>query len=132
MNQIVARYRNGQIVKGITNDFLPTKDHFHVARSDGAPGAKPLEIRVADLKALFFVKDLVGHPDYVEGEWFDPAKTAAGRKIRVVFKDGEVIVGTTQGYQPSRPGFFIQPADAKSNNERCFVVTAATREVSFL
>ena len=132
MNQIVARYRDGQIVKGVTNDFLPTKDHFHVAPSGAAPGAKPLEVRVADLKALFFVKDFVGQPDYVEGEWFDPAKTAAGRKIRVVFKDGEVIVGTTQGYQPGRPGFFIQPADAKSNNERCFVITAATREVSFL
>ena len=41
----------------------------------------------------------------------------------------EVIVGTTQGYQPGRPGFFVYPADAASNNERCFVITAATRRV---
>jgi len=42
------------------------------------------------------------------------------------------MVGATQGYQPGRPGFFLIPADAQSNNERCFVVTAATQEVSFL
>jgi hypothetical protein len=43
-----------------------------------------------------------------------------------------VMVGSTQGYQPGRPGFFLIPADTQSNNERCFVVTAAAREVSFL
>lgn len=49
----------------------------------------------------------------------------------MTFKDGEVLVGTTQGYQPGRPGFFLEPADRASNIERCFVVAAATREVSF-
>jgi hypothetical protein len=56
----------------------------------------------------------------------------AGRKLRIVFKDGEVLVGTTQGYQPGRQGFFVVPADAKSNNERCYVVSAATQEVGFV
>jgi hypothetical protein len=55
-----------------------------------------------------------------------------GRKIRVDFQDGETLTGTTQGYDPSRPGFFVIPADAGSNNERCFVVTRATAQVSFV
>jgi hypothetical protein len=55
-----------------------------------------------------------------------------GRKIRVRFKDGEVLVGTTQGYQPGRPGFFLVPADPGSNIERCYVISAATDEVTFL
>jgi hypothetical protein len=55
-----------------------------------------------------------------------------GRKIQVAFKDGELMLGTTQGYQPNRPGFFVVPADAQSNIERCFVVTAATQEVKFV
>ena len=51
----------------------------------------------------------------------------------MVFADGEVIVGTTQGYQPGRPGFFMVPADQADNNiERCYVVTAATSEVTLL
>lgn len=50
----------------------------------------------------------------------------------MAFKDGEVLVGTTTGYQPGRPGFFLEPADTTSNIERCYVVAAATLDVSFL
>jgi hypothetical protein len=50
----------------------------------------------------------------------------------VVFQDGETLVGTTQGYDPTRPGFFVIPADPASNNDRCFVVTRATKTVSFI
>ena len=51
--------------------------------------------------------------------------------VQVTFKDGETLVGATQGYQPDRPGFFLTPADPKSNNERIFVVTKAVARVSF-
>jgi hypothetical protein len=132
MNQIVARYADGRIVKGITNDFLPAKDRFHLFLDGSAPGTRAEEILVADLKALFFVKNLAGAPTHSETNQFDPRKPPVGRKIRVVFKDGEVVVGTTQGYQPGRPGFFMVPADEKSNNNRCFVVVAATQEVTLL
>lgn len=127
----MARFRDGRLLKGVTNDFLPTKDRFHLVPSE-AVGSKPLEILLTELKALFFVKDYAGHPEHVEAGSFDPGKPPAGRKIRVVFSDGETLVGTTQGYQPGRPGFFVVPADAGSNNDRCFVVTAATREVSLI
>jgi uncharacterized protein DUF6982 len=132
MNRVVAHYQDGHLVKGVTNDFLPAKERFHVVPMDAPPGSKPLEILVADLKALFFVKDFAGSPEHKESDQFDPGKPAPGRKIRVVFKDGETLVGSTQGYQPGRPGFFLIPADLQSNNERCFVVAAATKEVSFL
>ena len=71
-------------------------------------------------------------PKHVESNEFDPAHPPAGRRIRVVFKDGEVLIGTTTGYQPGRPGFFLVPADSDSNVERCYIVTAATREVKFI
>ncbi|MEW6363574.1 MAG: hypothetical protein AB1714_02925 [Acidobacteriota bacterium] len=132
MNKIVARCQDGRRIKGDTNDFVPTKDRFHVTITDSAPSAKPLEVLMSDLKAVFFVKDFVGNRDYQAVKEFDATKPPVGRKIRVVFKDGEVMIGTTQGYQPGRPGFFLVPADAKSNNERCFIVTAATKEISFV
>jgi len=43
----------------------------------------------------------------------------------VIIKDQEIPVGTTQGYDPGRPGFFVIPADTEANNERVFVVMAA-------
>ena len=95
-------------------------------------GTKSVEINTKDLKALFFVKDFEGDQKHVERNEFDPSRPPVGRRIKVVFKDGEVLVGTTTGYQPGRPGFFVVPADDSSNIERCYVVSAATREVSFL
>lgn len=129
MNHVVARFQDGRTAKGLTNDFLPTKSVFHLLPEGSSPAAKPVEINVAELKALFFVRDFSGDPDHKKTNAFDPTKPATGRKMRVEFKDGEVLVGTTQGYQPDRPGFFLVPADARSNNERCFVIAAAAAKV---
>jgi len=131
-NKIVARYKDGRLMKGVTGDFMPNRDIFHLVPMDAPPGVKPIDIPVRDLKAVFFVKDYVGNSQYQEKKVFEPAKPVPGRKIKVVFTDSEVILGTTQGYQPGRPGFFIIPADPQSNNERLYVVTAATQEVSFV
>jgi hypothetical protein len=131
-NKIVIRYLDGRILKGFTGDFLPTKAVFHLEVADAAPGAKAVEVRVAELKAVFFVRDLAGNPKHNDALEFTPGKPVPGRKIRVVFKDGEQLVGTTQGYDPSRAGFFVIPVDSGSNNERCFVVAAAARQVSLI
>ena len=129
-NKIVVRYRDGKILKGYTGDFLPTKTAFHLTPL-GA-GAKPALVQVTELKAVFFVKDLAGNPEHHERLEFSAERPAVGRKIRVLFTDGEVLVGTTQGYDPTRIGFFLVPADPESNNERCFVVGSATIKVSFI
>lgn len=132
MNKVVARFADGRLVKGMTADFFPGKDLFHVSEAGAPDGANPTEIRTKDLKALFFVKDLAGNPQYVERKTFDPSSPTHGRRIKVVFKDGEVMLGTTTGYQRGRPGFFLVPADPGSNIERCYVVSAATREINFI
>lgn len=132
MNKVVARFADGRIVKGTATDFFPAKDTFHVSVAYDPLGSQPLEIRTADLKALFFVKDYEGDPEHVERKAFDPAHPPIGRKIKVTFKDGEVLVGTTTGYQKGRPGFFLVPADATSNMERCYVVSAATVDIEFI
>lgn len=131
-NRVVARFADGRLIKGVTSDFIPAKDRFHVALAEAPVGSKPVEILTKDLKALFFVKDFSGNPKHEEANAFGPAGPPPGRKIKVIFKDGEILVGTTQGYQPGRPGFFLVPADTGSNIERCYVVTAATKEISIL
>ena len=131
-NKIVARYQDGRILKGYTGDFLPTKPAFHMTPIDAPRDAKPFDVQIAELKAIFFVKDFVGNRERKEIHEFPAGKPVVGRKIRVVFQDGETLVGTTQGYDATRPGFFVMPADPNSNNDRCFVVTRATKQVSFI
>jgi hypothetical protein len=52
--------------------------------------------------------------------------------MEVTCLDGEVMVGTTTGYDPKRPAFFLFPIDPLSNNVRVFVVTKTVRTARFL
>jgi small nuclear ribonucleoprotein (snRNP)-like protein len=123
-NRVVARFRDGRVVKGTTTDFSPTRDVLHVQTGDGM-----VLVRHGELKALFFVRDLFGDPAHRKSNQFPVDRTLVGHPIRVEFLDGEVLVGTTVGYRPDRAGFFVAPADAAGNAERCYVIAAATRSV---
>ncbi len=131
-NKVVVRYLDGRVLKGNTSDFMPNKDSFHLTPVNGTTAAQVQKISVGECKAVFFVKDFAGKPEYQDKKEFQTDITAGGRKIKVVFKDQEILTGTTQGYQPGRPGFFLFPADPLSNIERCFVVSSSTEEISFM
>jgi hypothetical protein len=129
VNKVVARYQDGRVLKGTTSDFFAGKDLFHLMLS---VGGTPITVSTAELKALFFVKDHNGNPEHNESNEFDSSRPPTARPIKVVFKDGEILVGTTTGYRPGRPGFFLEPADPESNIERCYIVVAATGDISFI
>ena len=129
--KVVVRYVNGKGGKGFSQDFFPNKDRFHVYPAT-KPSGEAFEVLVKDLKAVFFVKDFVGNYLYNERKEYIQEEKPSGRKIEVTFKDGEVLVGSTLGYDPSRPGFFIFPADPKCNNIRVFAVSTAVKKVRYL
>jgi hypothetical protein len=127
-NLVVARYLDGRVIKGVTHDFSATRPMLHI-ELDGAK--QVVEVRLRQLKALFFVKSFDGTPerDDVRGFIAGPAEQTHGRKIAVRFRDGEFLCGYTMSWTPDREGFFLFPADASSNNARVWVVVASTLEV---
>ena len=129
--KVVARYINGKRVKGFSQDFFPNKDRFHISQA-AKPSEEAVEVIIKDLKAVFFVRDFAGNYQYDERKSYMEGERPSGRKIEVTFKDGEVLVGTTLGYDTNRPGFFLFPADPKSNNIRVFAVTTAVKKVRHL
>ena len=126
---VVARFTDGGMLKGTTRDFSPNKSDFHVY-ADGDLRTKAVKVSLDRLKAVFFVKSLEGNRDHVESS-DGSAGQGKGRRIRVVFKDGEALIGFTVGYAPDRPGFFLVPCDLQSNNQRVFVVRSAVSKVEF-
>jgi hypothetical protein len=131
--KVVARYRDGRMVKGTTQNFFPNnKPVFHVNLQGGAGVGDPVEVKIEDLKAIFFVRDFRGNAKHVERKQLAPGERAQGRLMEVTCKDGEVIVGGTTGYDPKRQGFFLFPIDPTANNARVFVVTSAVRTARFL
>ena len=130
--KIVVRFLNGEVVKGYTNNFFPNKPVFKVTPLNAHNPSETRTVQIKDLKALFFVRDFNGTPSYNEDKSFPHDKHHPGRKIEITFHDNEMLVGTTFGYDPNRPGFFLHPVDSQSNNERIFAVSAAVKKIRYL
>lgn len=118
-NKVVARYRDGWIVKGASLDIDPGRPSCHVRTPEG----KTVEVQLKELKALFFVRSLEGDATYDENRTPDPQdpRSRGYKLVSLTFEDGEVMVGLTIRYPPDRKFFFILPVDPKSNNMRTLV-----------
>ncbi|MEI9475700.1 MAG: hypothetical protein WCO26_03900, partial [Deltaproteobacteria bacterium] len=80
--KVVARYTNGTVIKGFTQDFFPNKDRFHVIPADRRPG-ETIEVFVNRLKAVFTVRDFKGNPQYHERKAFVKGESLPGLKLEV-------------------------------------------------
>lgn len=128
-NQVVIHFRDGTLQKGYTHDFTPLKDSFHLTLEDGSGEMK--EIEITQLKAIFFVKTFNGNRTYVEKKFFEQVDQSRfrGLKIRVVFKDGEILRGISLGFNDKKKGFFLIPVDPECNNDRIFIVSEACKDI---
>jgi len=131
--KIVIRFADGRIEKGYSQDFFPNKVLFHLFKEPPqSQSSMNKEIRVSDLKAIFFVKSFAGNPNYKERKRFVEGDVAQGRKAEVVFLDGEILQGSVLGYNPKDSGFFLFPSDPKSNNRKVFVLQSAVKKFRYL
>lgn len=132
--KIVAKFHDGKILKGYTVDFNPTEEYFHLYPvEDDLETAKEekIKIKLADLKAVFFVKTFQGNKDYKKVRSFQDNDSGPlpQRRIIIVFKDGENFYGTTYSFSPEKNGFFAFPIDPLDNNDRVFVPKDALERV---
>ncbi len=132
-NKVVVHYLDGNVERGYTTDFQPNKEIFHLIVEDN--GEKSLPVKIINLKAVFFVKNLKGlNKTRVKAKKsFEEIKDkkSIGRKVKVEFTDGEVLFGLTLGYSANRRGFFFTPIDPESNNERIFAIINAVKDITF-
>jgi len=125
-NQIVIHYIDGSIKKGTTNNFEPDSNSFSLKTIDD----KQEEVNIVGIKSIFFVKDFEGKKLF-SYEYKDNIPDA-GRKIKIEFYDGEIIIGFVSGYSPRHQGFFMIPADLDGNNSRIYAVAESIKKVQFL
>jgi hypothetical protein len=138
--KIVARFRDGRLVKGIVRNFSIESDTIILSdQKTNMESSVPIE----DLKALFFVKDFEGSREYVERKIYG-VRQNPGRKVFVKFIDKEPLVGFIEGEIPwdkgfslarlgkRAKGFFLTPVDGECNNERVFVIGSAIDSVTIM
>ena len=126
-NEVVAHYLDGRLVKGTCFDLDPARPACHVR----TPDQGMVQVVLAQLKALFFVRSLSGDPSYQETTRLDAADARAlgASRIELQFADGERVVGLTTRFPPIRPFFYVLPADVRSNNIRILVNRSAVQRL---
>ena len=83
------------------------------------PGAEPEAVPTEHVKAIFFMLGA--------GE---KAPTPEGKRVRVTFRDGRQVAGFSPDYDDSGVGFFMIPADTRTNTGRIWVYRSAVRQVA--
>lgn len=129
-NKVVVAVVDKRRIKGFVYNFSAMRDTFSVFPTESAHKCEANDVQLKNVKAVFFVKDFAGNGTRTDVQ--SPEQLGRGRKMEIVFCDGEKMIGTTEAYHPQKPGFFIFPADTDGNNARVFVVNANLRSVKFL
>ena len=127
-NSVVARLADGTLVKGTTLNVELSKPSFHVRTAEG----QMVEVTLASLKALFFVRDLAGDPQHNDQERLSPGdpRLRGSKLIELTFRDSEHLLGLTNRYPPMGAFFYVLPVDPKSNNLRVLVNRAEVVSIS--
>jgi uncharacterized protein DUF6982 len=129
-NKAVVAFLDGRRLKGYIYNFSAQKDRFRLFFEQDIQQREAADVQMKDLKAIFFARDFAGNSEYQESQALTPQNQ--GRKAEVTFRDGEKLVGTTDAYNPQKIGFFIVPADPRSNNLRVFVITKNANQIRWL
>ncbi|MBI4699044.1 MAG: hypothetical protein HY758_09125 [Nitrospirae bacterium] len=126
IHRIVARFKDGKVLKGRNSDFSPHKTYFHIT----LVSKEVIKVEMEELKAVFFVKDLRGNKD--RKDKYTDSRPWEGSKIKMHFHDGEVIIGYSLHYTAGNKGFFVVPADLQNNAERIFINPSSIKKITFL
>jgi hypothetical protein len=129
--KVVARYADGEVLKGYACDFDPDQAQFHLALAHGSL-QEAVEVSLKDLKALFFVRTFDGNAHYNESRDLYQSRPPGTRKIRLEFQDGELLVGYATAPDTRRFGLFVSRLDPLSNNRRVFAVTSSIARIERL
>lgn len=134
-DKVVVRFMGGKVLKGYLDNF---KSDSKVLTVRDAEAERKHSIQVDDLKAIFFVRSFKGDSRRRDKKAYGIHKSS-GRKVCVIFKDGESVVGFVEGEFPwkkgfflsgsesEKKGFFLVPVDPEGNNIKIFVVGSAIK-----
>lgn len=129
-NRAVVAFLDGRRLKGYIYNFSAQKDRFRLFLEQDTLQREGSDVQMKDLKAIFFARDFAGNSEYTESQTLSSKN--GGRKAEVTFLDGEKLVGTTDAYNPQKIGFFLVPADPRSNNLRVFVITKNAAQIRWI
>ncbi|MEW6432342.1 MAG: hypothetical protein AB1730_12615, partial [Myxococcota bacterium] len=105
-HRVILHTLEGQVKRGVIRDTNLCGQGVVLEAPGGGSETLPRE----RIKALFFMLSPGSRPPPAEGT-----------KVRVTFRDGRQVVGFSRDHQSPQAGFFLVPADNRTNTERIFI-----------
>jgi hypothetical protein len=113
-HRVVVHTLAGPLKRGTLRDPDMEGERFELVLPNGGLEA----IAVNLIKAIFFMMAPGQQPPQPEG-----------KRTTVTFEDGRQISGFCPEVQGSAPGFFLLPADSRTNTARIYVLRAAVKDI---
>ena len=129
LQKVIVRTRDGKVIPGFANEHR-IKKTLKIINQQG----KEETFSIDKLKAVFFVKDFQGNPEYDEIKFLNKQSVSSMIWVRVEFFDGEVLEGKILNTMEllSSPGFYLSPSDQDTNNKRVYVVKSSLKNFTVL
>jgi hypothetical protein len=115
-HRVIVHTAEGQVRRGVVRDLDLMDSVISLELQPGAPAERLSSSR---LKAIFFMN--------ARGE---TPSAPTGEKIRVTFNDGRQLFGFSTDHRGDEPGFFLVPADNRTNTARIYVYRSSVQGVS--
>ncbi len=115
-HRVVVHMRAGLLKRGMLQD--PDFEASELTLQPPSGGTAPERVPISQVKAVFFMMK----PG-------DPLPDQIGQKLTVEFEDGRRLSGFCDQPHPSAPGFFLVPADTRSNTARIYVLREAIKSI---
>ena len=129
LQKVVVRTRDGEVIPGFANQDR-IKNTLKIITQQG----KEQTFSMDKLKAVFFVKDFQGNPEYDEIKFLTKQIVSSMIWVRVEYFDGEVLEGKSPNNMEliCSPGFYLSPSDQDTNNKRVYVIKSALKNFTVL
>jgi hypothetical protein len=115
-HRVIIHTIEGQVKRGIIRDVDLLDEAIALEQQTGFT---PERIPGKRVKAIFFMLPAGARQPQAEGQ-----------KIRVTFSDGRQVAGFSRDFKEGGQGFFLIPADNRTNTARIFVYRSNVQAVA--
>jgi hypothetical protein len=114
--RVIIHTVEGQVKRGAIRDVDLLDETIPLEQQTGFA---PERIPIKRIKAIFFMLATGSRPPQPDGQ-----------KIRITFIDGRQVAGFSHDYKGTGEGFFVIPADTRTNTSRIFIYRASVQTVA--
>jgi len=115
-HRVIIHTVEGQVKRGAIRDVDLCEETIPLEQQTGFA---PERIPIKRVKAVFFMLATGSRPPQPDGQ-----------KIRITFVDGRQVAGFSHDYKGSGEGFFVIPADTRTNTSRIFIYRASVQAIA--